>query len=467
MPEPEPIKLPDEKHLEDPKEMAAPRSLGSWVILGALFALLIITPLLGDKPADKSSGIDATELESSLKMAMLARTFADSAKIKAPATSTVEVDPLKTIYDKVFPKRATDSLAARLTLSVGYELGLNPDPKALATLEKGKSSSDRNYAAVYSSKTLKPEWVQSARAGFPSTFLGKVVLKHALAKSDQSEAAKKAITTLDAVPVGIVIVGALLSFAIGVVVIIGGILMLASGENKAKGHSFTGLTRADADRLALRMALFLILMIFVPSLFAYVFLGKLPDMAGSIIGQLVLLGVFWLVCKTPILGVADPFKKLIGSTENWPKLVGFGFLAFFANLPFVLILALLAQQLLPNAPAPTHPLSDELGSGANPFTIAMMFFAATVMAPILEELSFRGLLFPALTKYMKPVVAMLLSGCLFGMVHPQGPVLWASLAAIGSMSAFLTYRTGSLIPSMVMHAVHNASILTLSMVLIY
>jgi membrane protease YdiL (CAAX protease family) len=55
---------------------------------------------------------------------------------------------------------------------------------------------------------------------------------------------------------------------------------------------------------------------------------------------------------------------------------------------------------------------------------------------------------------------------LFAAIHPQGPILWAGLAAIGVMACFLTHMTGSLVPAMVMHSVHNASVLTLAIVVL-
>jgi membrane protease YdiL (CAAX protease family) len=97
----------------------------------------------------------------------------------------------------------------------------------------------------------------------------------------------------------------------------------------------------------------------------------------------------------------------------------------------------------------------------------MMYVLVSVMAPLIEETAFRGLLFPALSRYLSPAASILLSGFMFGAIHPQGPLLWAALGGIGAVAALLSYLTGSLIPSMVMHACQNFCVLTLSVVLLY
>jgi membrane protease YdiL (CAAX protease family) len=57
------------------------------------------------------------------------------------------------------------------------------------------------------------------------------------------------------------------------------------------------------------------------------------------------------------------------------------------------------------------------------------------------------------------------SSLLFAMVHPTGVPAWPALAAIGAMAALLTFQTRSLVPSIVMHAVHNGTLLLLNLLL--
>lgn len=444
------------------------RNFAGWLLLVAFFIALVAAALTGKEEEKETSAVNAMEVETTLKMTLLGREFSELAEGGASASSKKEFEEqLTQLYSKVYREREKDSTAAKLTLTLGQELGKQPDAKALGKLEKSKDKADLNYAKVYSTPKLEPAWVAEAKKSFPETFLGKVVLTHALAKAGQAQAAKDVIKPMDALPVGVVFVGALFSFALGIVVIIWTVISNATEGAKPVGNPFTGLTAADSDRLAIRMAVFLLMFSFIPGLIGLGLRRVIDPLVATVLGEIVLLVAFGFFCKVPIMGVADPLKKIMGRMQPWPKLAGVGYLAFLANLPIVAVLTLTAQRLLPNAAPPSHPISEQIGAGASTLSIVMMYALAAVMAPILEELSFRGLLFPALAKHMKPVMAMIVSGLLFGMIHPQGPVMWASLAAIGAMSAYIAHRTGSLLPSMVMHAIHNGSLLTLSMVLLY
>jgi hypothetical protein len=80
-----------------------------------------------------------------------------------------------------------------------------------------------------------------------------------------------------------------------------------------------------------------------------------------------------------------------------------------------------------------------------------------VIAPICEELFFRGFLFGALRK-RGLVVATLISGVAFGLAHvassPIGFIV--PLATLGIIMALLYEKTGSLYPPMVLHALNNS-----------
>jgi membrane protease YdiL (CAAX protease family) len=83
-------------------------------------------------------------------------------------------------------------------------------------------------------------------------------------------------------------------------------------------------------------------------------------------------------------------------------------------------------------------------------------FLATVMiaAPLGEELFFRGFAQPALQRSWGPVVAVLVSGAMFALIHLDR-VGFLGLWEIGVMLALLRYGTGSLWPSILCHAVNN------------
>lgn len=81
--------------------------------------------------------------------------------------------------------------------------------------------------------------------------------------------------------------------------------------------------------------------------------------------------------------------------------------------------------------------------------------SVVILAPIVEELVFRGAIMGHLLKTGKsPVFAILVSSLVFGIVHgnlEQAPFAFILGLALG----WVYYRTGSLLPSICMHFVNN------------
>lgn len=440
----------------------------AWVLLVVLVLALIILQLSPSKPGKAESAGSASTLETELKLQMVARKFAISADPALNGSAYKDSNrKLEEIYERAQKEAKTDVDSARITLAVGDLLEKPANPSAIRLLETKKDQENATFLKIYSGERFDFDWARSTKSLLPPTFIGKLAHAQALEKAGKKDQVLEVVSSSDSMAIILVFGGVLLSLAIGIMVLIGAAVFKASGGLKHEGYAIGNVGVPGADRLAFRMCVFLAGLFLVPGLVAALFRGPLPVGVGAVIGELVFFAGFLWFLKTPVSGISDPIKKVLGKTDNWPRLVGVGLLGFFANLPILVITATLGTLIFKDAPAPTHPLTEQLGSGVSPISLIMMFLIVSVLAPLLEELSFRGLLFPALGQFMKPFAAMLLSGFVFGAIHPQGPVLWASLAAIGAMGAYLAHLTGSLIPSMVMHCVHNTAILTLSLVLLY
>ena len=80
----------------------------------------------------------------------------------------------------------------------------------------------------------------------------------------------------------------------------------------------------------------------------------------------------------------------------------------------------------------------------------------TIMAPLVEELLFRGAIQGhLLRKGMNPWVALFIASAIFGIVH-MNPVQIPFAFAIGLIFGWLYYRTGSLVPGIVGHFLNNS-----------
>ena len=85
-------------------------------------------------------------------------------------------------------------------------------------------------------------------------------------------------------------------------------------------------------------------------------------------------------------------------------------------------------------------------------------FAAIILAPIIEEIFFRGVLFPLLSRRLGIIAGALLSGLIFGFAHfgNSDLLLIGVLSFGGFLLALLYVRTGSIIPGIILHGVNNA-----------
>jgi len=107
---------------------------------------------------------------------------------------------------------------------------------------------------------------------------------------------------------------------------------------------------------------------------------------------------------------------------------------------------------------PLRTNSDALLQQAKyaPISTIALLAGAVLIAPICEEIFFRGFLFGGLLHRMSFWPAALLSAFLFGLAH--GDVgSFAVLFVFGVVLAFVRWRTGSIWPGIVIHAANNAT----------
>ncbi|MBN2167856.1 MAG: CPBP family intramembrane metalloprotease [Actinobacteria bacterium] len=94
--------------------------------------------------------------------------------------------------------------------------------------------------------------------------------------------------------------------------------------------------------------------------------------------------------------------------------LGFG-LPLYAG---AVMLAYVTQLLVkPHETDITRSLGEVSEGGVNPWLVVLLIFTIVVLAPIFEEMFFRGYLYPALRNRMGMQPAMLLDGALFAAAH--------------------------------------------------
>ncbi len=86
--------------------------------------------------------------------------------------------------------------------------------------------------------------------------------------------------------------------------------------------------------------------------------------------------------------------------------------------------------------------------------LAMLLVLIAGVVPFVEELFFRGMLYPLLRGRMGAAAAVALNAAIFSLTHVF-PLLLPGLFVVGLFLAFLRERSGSIWPSVCLHALQN------------
>jgi len=138
---------------------------------------------------------------------------------------------------------------------------------------------------------------------------------------------------------------------------------------------------------------------------------------------------------------------LLAAVGWLPVVMSVGILAIFAGLPFGAEIPRAGHSLIPALQAAVP------GPG-----LWLLFFCIVVVAPLLEEFIFRGLVQNALLEWSgRRSIALLLGSALFTLIHAPG-VPWQSLPGLfvlGLGLGWLYERYERLLPCIICHAAFN------------
>ena len=100
------------------------------------------------------------------------------------------------------------------------------------------------------------------------------------------------------------------------------------------------------------------------------------------------------------------------------------------------------------------PEQDDIAGNFGP--LAVQIIMIVIVAPITEEVCFRGMLFGGIRNRLPLWAAALAAGAFFGLLHfTTGPSAVVPLIALGAIFAVVYEKTGSLWASIIMHAFNN------------
>ena len=172
---------------------------------------------------------------------------------------------------------------------------------------------------------------------------------------------------------------------------------------------------------------------------------------AALVQYAFILGILLLIAR----GLPKREMFALRRPDSWPRALGYTGLALLAIWGSAAVLSPVLrggtheQGLVPTKWEPSH-------AGA----FAAFFLVVTVVAPAVEELTYRGLGFTLLFPYGK-WTAILTTGVLFGLAHGLLIAL-PVLVVFGIAVAWVRSRTGSVYPGMFLHGTFNGVALVAS-----
>ncbi len=172
---------------------------------------------------------------------------------------------------------------------------------------------------------------------------------------------------------------------------------------------------------------------------------------GPIVAQFLFYALwFFAVYATIRLKYDRPFWPSLAFLKPAGGLVR----AMNAGVLTAVGLMLLAIALRP--PRVKTPIEELL---KDPVSIALMVIFGVTLAPLCEELAFRGLLLPLLVRSLGAPAGILITAAPFAILHgPEYSWQWQSVLVVflaGSAFGWMRWRSGSTAAATVMHAAYN------------
>lgn len=188
---------------------------------------------------------------------------------------------------------------------------------------------------------------------------------------------------------------------------------------------------------------------------------------GSSMLRALLLALQYVVVAGGTIGViylrvrqrsSHPLRTLgLRARRAW-RLIGVGIAGYSVFLTVMVAVAIIIGAIFGGGIRLAQTAEEIVGSAQSPGEIAVYFVLVCVLAPIAEEVIFRGYVYGGLRRFLPARHAIILGAALFAGVHLNSDAFLV-IALIGALLCLLYERTRSLLPGMIAHGLHNCLVL--------
>lgn len=133
-----------------------------------------------------------------------------------------------------------------------------------------------------------------------------------------------------------------------------------------------------------------------------------------------------------------------------------GYVTLLPLLALIMIIVLSVLELI-KYEQPISPALELFYGDSRPKLLLVLTALVTFLGPIAEELFFRGFAYPVLRRKIGIKGAMILVSAVFSLLH-LNVISFLPIFALGLLLAYLYEKTGSLIPAITVHMIHNMAV---------
>ncbi len=130
-----------------------------------------------------------------------------------------------------------------------------------------------------------------------------------------------------------------------------------------------------------------------------------------------------------------------------------GIKGWLTIVPFVLLISLIMNSLIDNQNG-SNPLLEIVLNNNNYLSFFLLFVTTTLLAPLFEEIIFRGILLPTLSRDFGVISGIVVSAFIFALAHLSLGEM-PPLFVLGIGLAITRIASGSLFSSVIMHSLWN------------
>ena len=130
-----------------------------------------------------------------------------------------------------------------------------------------------------------------------------------------------------------------------------------------------------------------------------------------------------------------------------------GFRGLLMTIPFVLLVSLIMNLFIDNQNG-SNPLLEIVLNNNNYFSFILLFITTTFLAPLFEELIFRGVLLPILSREFGIILGIAVSAFIFAVAHLSISEI-PPLFILGIGLGITRLISGRLVSSVIMHSLWN------------